>query len=176
MAPAKAEDFCNLGWHGLAFSYFVDYGLPLGGATVYKASDNKSWTCSKDDAVKALTWDFVSIDPQNVSTNEDIKRALVTYGPIVATLNLDSCIRLYGGGIYNEEQVADGPYHMILIAGWDDEKEAWLIKNSYGPKWGEGGYGWIKYRSNNIGKWAAWVMADPREEIKFAQRAAENPN
>ena len=65
---------------------------------------------------------------------------------------------------------------MILIVGWDDEKGAWLIKNSYGPKWGEGGFGWIKYRSNNIGKWAAAVVADPREEIKFAERAAETPN
>ena len=176
MAPNKIEDFCNLGWHGLAFSYMVDYGLPLGGATVYKAADNKSWTCSKEDAVKALTWDFVSVDPQNVSAVDELKRALVMYGPVVATLNLDSCIRLYGGGIYNEEQVADGPYHMILIAGWDDERGAWLIKNSYGPKWGEGGYGWIKYRSNNIGKWAAWVMADPREEARFAGRAADNPN
>ncbi len=176
MAPDKPDKFCDIGWHGTAFSYMVDYGLPLGGATVYKAADNKSWTCSKEDAVKALTWDFVSVDPQNVSTEADIKRALVTYGPIVATLNLDSCIRLYGGGIYNEEQMADGPYHMVMIAGWDDEKGSWLIKNSYGPKWGEGGFGWIKYRSNNIGKWAAWVMADPREEAKFAERAVRAAN
>jgi C1A family cysteine protease len=176
MAPNKIDEFCNLGWHGTAFSYMVDYGLPLGGATVYQAAENKSWTCSKEDAVKALTWDFVSVDPQNVSKEDEIKRALVMYGPLVATLNLDSCLRLYGGGIFNEEQVADGPYHMVMIAGWDDEKGAWLIKNSYGPKWGEGGFGWIKYRSNNIGKWAAWVMADPREEIKFAERTAQAPN
>ena len=95
MAPDKVDEFCNLGWHGTAFSYMVDYGLPLGGATVYKAADNKSWTCSKEDAVKALTWDFVSVDPQNVSSNKDVKRAIVTYGPVVATLNLDSCMRLY---------------------------------------------------------------------------------
>lgn len=176
MAPDKPNEFCNLSWHGKAFSYMVDYGIPLGGATVFRAADAVSWTCSKEDAVKALTWDFVSTEPQKVSTEDEIKRALILYGPVVATLNLDSCIRLYGGGIYNEEQFADGPYHMILIAGWDDEKGAWLIKNSYGEKWGDRGFGWIKYRSNNIGKWAAWVMADPREEAKFAERAVKQTN
>ena len=182
MAPDKVDDFCNLGWHGLAFSHMVDYGIPLGGATVYNANDTKSWSCSKEDSVKALTWDFVSTEPQKVSTEDEIKRALITYGPIVATLNLDSCIRLYGkelfngSDVYNEEQFADGPYHMILIAGWDDQRKAWLIKNSYGPNWGNEGFGWIKYRSNNIGKWAAWVMADPREEAKFAERVPISTN
>lgn len=182
MAPDKPTNFCDIGWHGLAFSYMVDYGIPLGGATVYNANDTKSWTCSKEDAVKALTWDYVSAVPQNIPTEDEIKRALVTYGPVVATLNLDSCIKLYGGDllegmdVYNEEQMADGPYHMVLIAGWDDQRGAWLIKNSFGPTWGKDGFGWIKYRSNNIGKWAAWVMADPREETKFTERAAKSTN
>jgi C1A family cysteine protease len=173
----KVAEFCDhLNWHGKAFSFMVDHAIPLGGATIYRAGDTSSWTCSKEDSVKALTWDFVSTEPQNISTEDELKRAIVVYGPIVATLNLDSCIRLYGGGVYNEEQFADGPYHMILIAGWDDERGAWLIKNSYGEKWGEKGFGWIKYRSNNIGKWAAWVKADPREEVRFAERARKTTN
>jgi catalase (peroxidase I) len=28
--------------------------------------------------------------------------------------------------------------------------------------WGENGYGWVHYGTNNIGRKAAWVLAKPR--------------
>ncbi len=170
MLPKTPRDFCELNWHGKAFSYMVDEGLPLGGGTRYVPEDFLTWTCGKEESVRALTWDFVSAEPQKIPSVSEIKRALVLYGPVVATLNLDNCIRLYGGGTFNEEQQSDGPYHMILIAGWDDDRGAWLTKNSYGEGWGEGGFGWVKYNSNNIGKWAAWIMADPKEEERLSKR------
>jgi cathepsin L len=49
--------------------------------------------------------------------------------------------------------------HVVLLIGLDDAKQAWLIKNSWGEKWGEKGCAWIKYRSNNIGVFAAWIEA-----------------
>ena len=172
MEPKNAANYCELGWHGKAFSFMVDEGLPLGGATKYAPEVFTTWSCNKEQYVKALTWDFVSAMPQNVASKDEIKHAIVVYGPVVATLNLDNCIKLYGGGLFNEEQNGDGPYHMILIIGWDDQHEgggAWLIKNSFGEGWGDHGFGWIKYGSNNIGKWAAWVMANPKEEERISK-------
>ena len=41
--------------------------------------------------------------------------------------------------------------------GWDDAKGAWLLKNSWGPRWGVDGFMWIKYGTCNVGLGACWV-------------------
>jgi cathepsin L len=168
----QAEDYCKLNWHGEAFTFMVDKGLPLGGTRKYV--DFKSgYICDAETYVKALTWDFVSASPQKVVSTDELKRALVVYGPIVTMISFDNCLWLYGGGVFNEQQYRDGS-HMLLIIGWDDQKGAWLVKNSYGAKWGEGGFGWIKFGSNNIGQWSAWVVADPKEEKRLLVSAPKS--
>ncbi len=160
----KPEDFCENNWHGEVFTYLVDKGLPLGGSTKYKAREAKTWLCDSETFVKALTWDFVSSKPQNIASTEEIKKAIVLYGSVVSMFSFDNCYWLYGGGVFNEEYKKPGS-HFVLIIGWDDKKGAWLIKNSYGSDWGENGFAWIKYGSNSIGQWSAFIVADPKEEL-----------
>lgn len=163
----KAADFCKENWHGDTFTYLVDTGLPLGGSKKYSLQ-SQDWTCEAEKYVKALTWDYVSSSPQNISTPEEIKLAVVTYGAVVTAFKLDYCLDLYGGGVFNEEFKIGG-YHIVTIIGWDDEKGAWLIKNSYGEKWGEKGFGWMKYASNGIGRFSAVIVADPDEEKRVTE-------
>lgn len=55
--------------------------------------------------------------------------------------------------------------HLVLLIGWDDRRQAWLIKNSWGPFWGASagsgtsGYAWVSYGQANVGAYAAWVKA-----------------
>jgi C1A family cysteine protease len=51
--------------------------------------------------------------------------------------------------------------HGVTLIGWDDNKGAWLIKNSWSVGWGEKGCMWISYNCNNIGYGASWVQAAP---------------
>lgn len=68
---------------------------------------------------------------------DDQKRWVAEYGPIVATFQLYSDFQgwevdemgVYRVGVDAE---SDGN-HIALIVGFDDEKGAWIIKNSWGP-------------------------------------------
>lgn len=55
--------------------------------------------------------------------------------------------------------------HVVTLVGWDDQHQAWLIKNSWGTGWGlnknsqDWGYGWVAYDTANVGAYAVWVRA-----------------
>ncbi len=55
--------------------------------------------------------------------------------------------------------------HVVTLVGWDDQRQAWLIKNSWGTDWGakaggpEAGYAWVAYGQANLGAYAMWVRA-----------------
>jgi C1A family cysteine protease len=96
-----------------------------------------------------------------------MKAALCEHGAIAASIYASEAFHFYAGGIFNAMENDKRTNHAIAVIGWDDAKHAWLIKNSWGPKWGENGddpkstngYGWIDYDSNGIGDGAAWVLA-----------------
>jgi len=41
------------------------------------------------------------------------------------------------------EKVLGG--HTVLLCGYDDSKQLFLVRNSWGKEWGEGGYFWMSY-------------------------------
>jgi C1A family cysteine protease len=166
MLPST-ENICKNGnWHGDVFTFFVDKGLPLGGSRKY-SKEKSDWTCDAGTFDKALTWDYVSAKPTEITPTEELKRAIILYGPVTSLLKLDDCFTLYGGGVFNEEQKTGGR-HIVIIIGWDDAKGAWLIKNSFGTDWGEGGFAWVKYGSNRIGEASAVIVPDPKEEARVS--------
>lgn len=65
---------------------------------------------------------------------------------------------LYKSGVFNENSNAD-INHAVTLVGWDDSKQAWRIKNSWGKAWEEAGYMWIAYNANKIGYGTSWVQA-----------------
>jgi len=89
---------------------------------------------------------------------DKLKQALCRYGPLAVAVRATRLFQAYKSGVFNERDTGK-VNHGVTLIGWDDNKEAWLIKNSWGTGWGEKGYMWIVYYSNSIGYGASWVEA-----------------
>lgn len=129
----------------------------------YNAADGNCSINNPPTTYGAYKWGYVS--PTNNWTVRpsvsQIKNAVCKYGAISACVNVTPAFQAYSSGVFSD-QVSNGYdiNHCVAIVGWDDNKGAWLIKNSWGTGWGMNGYMWIKYNTNNIGVCAIWVEAD----------------
>jgi hypothetical protein len=108
-----------------------------------------------------------------------LKSWLQDYGPLYVTMDsgsnsatwgatfeqYDGSYTLYRSGSYESD-------HAVLLVGWDDAlrhgggQGAWLVKNSWGTNWGNGGYFSMAYESSGLGSNAAVITDwhDPRPE------------
>lgn len=85
-----------------------------------------------------------------------LKKAIAEHGPLPVAVTVTPAFLAYTKGVFNEKANFE-INHGVTIIGWDDAKNAWLIKNSWGELWGDGGFMWIDYNSNNIGSYPCWV-------------------
>jgi C1A family cysteine protease len=51
--------------------------------------------------------------------------------------------------------------HDVIIIGWDDNKGVWIVRNSWGPQWADGGYAEVEYGADQIGTEAVWAVVKP---------------
>ena len=120
----------------------------------------------------ATDWGIVhpSDDINKIASVADIKEAMCKYGPIAASCQVSGLFQNYTTGVYfgfTSNYNDPSSNHAVLLVGWDDDKGAWLMKNSWGEDWGEDGYMWIKYNSNNIGRRAAWIIAKKAPKVSM---------
>ena len=136
---------CGGGSIGSASNYIRDKGLPLEGCFPYTATNN---TCSsacytyQTNSYRVQSWAYVTTTSVSV---EAIKNALVTYGPLVTTMDVYADFFNYHSGIYSYASGAYQGGHAILIVGYDDAAQCFKVKNSWGTGWGEAGFFRIAY-------------------------------
>jgi C1A family cysteine protease len=76
----------------------------------------------------------------------------VAQQPVSAAVSAGSKLfLLYSGGIITSNDCGSVLNHAILIVGYGSENGVlyWLVKNTWGPDWGEKGYFRVKRSTNN---------------------------
>jgi hypothetical protein len=105
------------------------------------------------------SWAYIGTD-SSVPSVEAIKQAILDYGPASVGVYVDEAFQGYTGGVFNACATASGVNHAVVLVGWDDTQGTsgvWILRNSWGPAWGEGGYMRIEYGCSLVGHGAAYV-------------------
>ena len=66
------------------------------------------------------------------SAINDIKHALMNYGPVLASIKWYDKYK-FNGKVINFDKNSNYGYHAIMICGWDEN--GWICQNSWGRTW-----------------------------------------
>jgi len=148
----EGDDSCEGGLMDDAFQFVLDNkGICAEADYPYKAKDEK---CVKTcNSVSAIT-KFVDVDyDEKHPTDETALMAAVNIGPVSIAIEADQQVfQLYTSGVITKG-CGTKLDHGVLIVGYGTDAttnvDYWLVKNSWGPKWGEKGFVRI-IRSQNM--------------------------
>lgn len=113
------------------------------------------------------SWSYIGLSGM-MPFVDSIKQAIMDYGPISVAVAVDSAFGEYSGGIFNGNYT--GINHCVVLVGWDDnqgEEGVWILRNSWGPGWGENGYMRIEYGSNMVGYSANYVDYPKKTQLEI---------
>lgn len=146
---------CNGGLMDNAFKYVRDsYGIDTEASYPYISGEtgaaNPTCRFNLKEAVVRVTG-YIDLPGGQES---ELKSAVGHHGPISVAINAGlPTFMSYKSGVYSDEQCSpDGLDHGVLLVGYGEENGIpyWLIKNSWGPHWGENGYVKILRNHNNL--------------------------
>ena len=128
---------CNGGLMDNAFQYVMDDGLCLEDNYPYKAVGGSCQSTSCKSSVKVKGCLDVPVNNQ-VALKETVFKAPVSIAIEADTLVFQS----YSSGVITGEKCGKNLDHGVLIVGYGVENgiKYWLVKNSWGPSWGDKGY------------------------------------
>jgi len=121
----------------LAMSYTQSNPLELETSYPYTAKDG---SCSYSKAQgKVSATSHIDVTSQNM----DQLKAAVAKGPVSIAIEADKpAFQSYTGGVLDSAECGTQLDHGVLIVGYDSTatQPYWIVKNSWGPSWGEKGF------------------------------------
>lgn len=129
---------CDGGLMDNAFQYMARHGgLAAESSYPYRATDG---SCRRPGSAVASIQGYEDV-PEN---NEAALAAAVAHQPVSVGINGgDYVFRFYDSGVLGESGCGTELNHAITAVGYgtaSDGSKYWLMKNSWGASWGEGGY------------------------------------
>jgi C1A family cysteine protease len=128
-----------------ASNYIRDTGLPVESCYPYTGTDGSCGSACgtyNTSTYRIVSWADVTGTSPTVSA---IRDALVSYGPLVTTMDVYDDFFSYVNGVYSHTTGDYAGGHAVLIVGYSDAGQYFIVKNSWGGSWGESGYFKIAY-------------------------------
>jgi len=134
---------CNGGWMVVTYDYLRDEGAPNEACFPYQAKDDLNGApceqpCSDIERVKIASWGSVAQDVNAL-------KAAIANHPVTVGFNVYTDFYYYRKGIYKHVSGGFEGGHSVCIVGWNDKSQYFIVKNSWGTRWGESGFFRIAY-------------------------------
>jgi len=123
---------CNGGLMDNAFTYLETHGAELESDYPYTAADG---TCQFDASkAKVTVKGFVDVPASDAGL-----AAAIAQGPVSVGVAANNFWQFYSGGVASLSDCPDAQLdHGVVAVGYT--ADAWIVRNSWGPSWGESGY------------------------------------
>lgn len=99
------------------------------------------------------------------SVTNKVKAEIYARGPVAAGVNAEPIVNYEGGIVNNTHMWNMMVNHIVSIVGWGTDAETgdefWIVRNSWGQYWGEGGYFRIVLGKNALGIESTIAWATP---------------
>jgi len=139
---------CGGGFLDSGLDYLMTTGIPTETCFPYTSGESGiTGACEGCNDWQQNTYRVTGY--KDVSTSvEAIKSAIVQYEPVIAGFIIYTDFLHYQSGVYSHVTGLVEAGHAVLIVGYDDAEQAWIVKNSFGRDWGENGFFRIKSGTN----------------------------
>ncbi len=140
---------CGEGWTPeSAVDYLQNSGVPdeaclpnTSGSTGVDATCSAMCSDWTDRNFKILSY----ATPTSGGGSVSAVKAALKKGPLITTLSVYEDFLTYGSGVYKHRTGEFLGGHAVSLVGFDDAKRAWLVRNSWGPHWGDNGFVWVSW-------------------------------
>lgn len=118
--------------------------LSLADAPYDGMSCTKPSVADRDRAIGFRILKYDAVDPKAL---DRVKGQLARGDPVVIVIaSTPTFEHLRAEQVYDSAPDATD-LHAVTLVGYDDERQAFKLINSWGTWWGNGGFGWISYRA-----------------------------
>jgi C1A family cysteine protease len=145
---------CRAGDVNYSLDYVQQNGLSLEAEYPYKSKQTKCKSNPEDTKHKISSYFYCSNYDPNSACSESIAYDILSNGPSIGGID-GSELQLYQSGIFDGNCTSDN--HMVVTVGFGSEngQDFWIVRNSWGPKWGENGY--IRVARNDANNYSCFV-------------------
>lgn len=170
LSCSRTNQGCEGGYPFLVGKHATEYGLVPEACVPYKASDidcdSVRFTSSSCANRRYYAKNYRYVGGYYGSCNELLMmKEIMRNGPVIVAFQAPSSLFYYTGGIFTgpppkREGVTEHGVryweqtnHAVVAMGWGEENghKYWIIKNTWGPKWGEKGYFRIQRGTDECG-------------------------
>lgn len=140
---------CEGGLMEYVFEYAKHHPVALQREQPYEGQQQRCPSHRLKSHLRVLDYRVLLHDDDS-RAEEQLEHLLHTYGPIAVGIDSTSmAMENYRGGIFRSRHCSKNIDHAVTIVGYT--KDAWIIKNSWGPNWGRDGYLYLERGQNACG-------------------------